>query len=127
MEATAVVPEGKSLRCFLVPFSFLILRFLGRIAPEDAGLWTDTQITQLQRIVHFAHTQGTKIGVQLAHAGRKASVLAPWVVGDMARTRSSGRNVALADENGWPDNGALCFVLLFTTLMDILVFFYSVL
>ncbi|KAF8474313.1 FMN-linked oxidoreductase [Gautieria morchelliformis] len=85
MEATGVVPEG-------------------RISPEDAGLWTDTQIPPLQRIVHFAHTQGTQIGVQLGHAGRKGSTLAPWVISDMARTRSAGRHVALEDENGWPNN-----------------------
>lgn len=85
MEATAVVPEG-------------------RISPEDAGIWTDTQIPQLKRIVDFVHTQGTKIGIQLAHAGRKASTLAPWVVGNLARTTRAGRNVAYADEHGWPDD-----------------------
>ncbi|KAF8589765.1 FMN-linked oxidoreductase [Ramaria rubella] len=85
MEATGVVPEG-------------------RISPEDAGLWTDSQIAPLQRIAHFVHTQGTKIGVQLAHAGRKGSTLAPWVVADQARTRNSGREIAYEDENGWPDN-----------------------
>jgi 2,4-dienoyl-CoA reductase-like NADH-dependent reductase (Old Yellow Enzyme family) len=92
------------------PFSHPPHLALGRISPEDAGLWTDTQIPPLQRIVHFAHTQGTQIGVQLGHAGRKASTLAPWVIGDMARTRSAGRHVALEDENGWPNNGANGFV-----------------
>jgi len=84
-EATGVVPEG-------------------RISPEDAGLWTDTQIPPLQRIVRFCHTQDTKVGVQLAHAGRKASTLAPWVGRNEAKTRTAGRDVALADENGWPNN-----------------------
>ncbi|KAG6862138.1 hypothetical protein C0995_004220 [Termitomyces sp. Mi166 len=82
MEATAVVPEG-------------------RIAPEDLGLWADTQIEPLRRIVNFCHAQGAKIGIQLAHAGRKASTHAPWV------QRKAGRGVpytATADENGWPDN-----------------------
>lgn len=54
-EATAVVPEG-------------------RISPEDAGLWNDTQRDAWQRIVDFCHGHGAAIGVQLAHAGRKASV-----------------------------------------------------
>ncbi|TFK56668.1 FMN-linked oxidoreductase [Heliocybe sulcata] len=85
LEATSVVPEG-------------------RISPEDAGLWTDTQIPPLQRIVSFAHSQGgSKIGIQLSHAGRKASTLAPWINGDLARTRHVPRSVALKDENGWPD------------------------
>ncbi|KAF9454088.1 NADH:flavin oxidoreductase/NADH oxidase [Macrolepiota fuliginosa MF-IS2] len=81
VEATSVVPEG-------------------RIAPEDAGLWTDTQIEPLRRVVSFAHAQGTKIGVQLAHAGRKASTHAPWV------QRRAGRGApftATEAENGWPD------------------------
>ncbi|KAJ3573053.1 hypothetical protein NP233_g2681 [Leucocoprinus birnbaumii] len=80
VEATSVVPEG-------------------RISPEDAGLWTDTQIEPLKRVTSFVHAQGTKIGIQLAHAGRKASTHAPWV------QRVAGRGapfVALDDENGWP-------------------------
>jgi len=81
VEATAVVPEG-------------------RISPEDAGLWTDTQIEPLKRIVSFVHAQGTKIGVQLAHAGRKSSTLAPWVKSRAGRTAPF---VARKEENGWPD------------------------
>jgi len=82
MEATAVVPEG-------------------RISPEDAGLWTDSQIEPLKRIVNFCHAQGTKIGIQLGHAGRKASTYAPWVRDRIGPHASS---VSLADEGGWPDN-----------------------
>ncbi|EIN13984.1 NADH:flavin oxidoreductase 1 [Punctularia strigosozonata HHB-11173 SS5] len=81
MEATSVVPEG-------------------RISPQDAGLWTDSQIPPLNRIVNFAHAQGTKIGVQLAHAGRKASTLAPWIRptnGPKTYVAHSG------EEGGWPD------------------------
>lgn len=51
----------------------------GRISPEDAGLWSDDHIKPLQRVVEFAHSQGVKIGIQLQHAGRKASRLAPWL------------------------------------------------
>lgn len=58
-EATAVVPEG-------------------RISPWDLGLWDDAQIPTLQRITSFVHAQGAAIGVQLAHAGRKASTRRPW-------------------------------------------------
>ena len=87
MEATAVVPEG-------------------RISPEDAGLWMDSQIAPLQRIVDFAHTQTAKVGIQLAHAGRKASTLAPWVRSSADRTHHADTLTAFANEGGWPDNGA---------------------
>ena len=53
-EATAVVPEG-------------------RISPDDTGLWNDEQRDAWQRIVSFVHGQGAAAGIQLAHAGRKAS------------------------------------------------------
>lgn len=60
VEATSITPEG-------------------RITPEDSGLWKDSQIEPLKRIVEFAHSQGQKIGIQLGHAGRKASTVAPWL------------------------------------------------
>jgi 2,4-dienoyl-CoA reductase-like NADH-dependent reductase (Old Yellow Enzyme family) len=50
----------------------------GRITPQDLGLWKDDHIVGLKRIVDFLHTQGTRAGVQLAHAGRKASMTRPW-------------------------------------------------
>src|SRR6266567_1360118 len=53
-EATAVLPEG-------------------RISPEDLGVWSDEHIEMLSRIVSFIHEQGSMAGMQLAHAGRKAS------------------------------------------------------
>ncbi|EMD41900.1 hypothetical protein CERSUDRAFT_110453 [Gelatoporia subvermispora B] len=84
MEATAVVPEG-------------------RISPEDAGLWTDSQMEPLKRIVNFAHSQGTLIGVQLAHAGRKASTLAPWVHSSFGGTRRATTWTSKEDEGGWPN------------------------
>src|SRR5699024_1292027 len=58
-EASAVVPEG-------------------RISPQDAGLWNDTQRDAWAPIVDFAHSQGAAIGIQLAHAGRKASAYRAW-------------------------------------------------
>jgi 2,4-dienoyl-CoA reductase-like NADH-dependent reductase (Old Yellow Enzyme family) len=58
-EATAVSPEG-------------------RISPGDTGLWDDAQGEAWQRIARFISAQGAVAGVQLAHAGRKASTDAPW-------------------------------------------------
>ena len=75
IEATAVLPEG-------------------RITPEDSGLWNDAQIGPLQRIVQFAHSQNQKIAIQLAHAGRKASTVAPWL--DMGATATEA-------VGGWPE------------------------
>lgn len=49
----------------------------GRISPQDAGIWNDEQAARWRRIVDFVHEQGSAIGVQLAHAGRKASTHAP--------------------------------------------------
>lgn len=76
VEATAVLPEG-------------------RITPEDCGLWKDSQIEPLRKIVEFAHSQGQKIMIQLAHAGRKASTVAPWL---------SQGDVATYALGGWPDS-----------------------
>ena len=67
----------------------------GRITPEDNGLWKDSQIEGLARVVEFAHSQNQKIMIQLAHAGRKASTVAPWL---------SAGAVAGKDLNGWPDD-----------------------
>ncbi|KIK64023.1 hypothetical protein GYMLUDRAFT_241244 [Collybiopsis luxurians FD-317 M1] len=60
VEATAVLPEG-------------------RITPEDTGIWDDAHIKGFKEIVEFAHSQNQKIGIQLAHAGRKASTVAPFL------------------------------------------------
>jgi 2,4-dienoyl-CoA reductase-like NADH-dependent reductase (Old Yellow Enzyme family) len=71
-EATAVVPEG-------------------RISPEDTGLWNDEQQQAWSRIVDFVHGQGATAGIQLAHAGRKASSKAPWL----------GRGAVADEQGGW--------------------------
>ncbi|RDW91786.1 hypothetical protein BP5796_01180 [Coleophoma crateriformis] len=60
IEATGVLPEG-------------------RITTGCVGLWKDSQIEPLRQVVEFAHSQGQKIGIQLAHAGRKASEVPPWL------------------------------------------------
>ncbi len=50
----------------------------GRITPGCLGIWTDEQVEPLARIVRFLKSQGAATGIQLAHAGRKASTTAPW-------------------------------------------------
>jgi 2,4-dienoyl-CoA reductase-like NADH-dependent reductase (Old Yellow Enzyme family) len=50
----------------------------GRISPGDLGIWTDEHIPMLARITRFISDQGSVPGIQLAHAGRKASTAAPW-------------------------------------------------
>jgi 2,4-dienoyl-CoA reductase-like NADH-dependent reductase (Old Yellow Enzyme family) len=59
LESTAVVPEG-------------------RISYADLGLWKDEQVAPLAHIVDFLHKQGAAAGIQLGHAGRKASTPVPW-------------------------------------------------
>ena len=50
----------------------------GRISPGDLGLWKDEQVEFLHRIATFIKMQGSVAGIQLAHAGRKASHHTPW-------------------------------------------------
>jgi 2,4-dienoyl-CoA reductase-like NADH-dependent reductase (Old Yellow Enzyme family) len=50
----------------------------GRISPQDLGIWDDAHVEGLARIARFVHGQHTLAGVQLAHAGRKASTTRPW-------------------------------------------------
>ena len=73
-EAAAVTPEG-------------------RITPNDLGIWKDEHIPMLKRIVEFVHSQGSAAGVQLAHAGRKASMGRPW----------EGERLVSPEEGGWTD------------------------
>lgn len=49
-----------------------------RISPQDLGIWSDRHAEALARIVHFIHEQGSVAGIQLAHAGRKASTYRTW-------------------------------------------------
>ena len=50
----------------------------GRISPGDVGLWEDAQVEPLARMTRFVSSQGAVPGIQLAHAGRKASTASPW-------------------------------------------------
>jgi 2,4-dienoyl-CoA reductase-like NADH-dependent reductase (Old Yellow Enzyme family) len=63
----------------------------GRISPDDAGIWNVMQAEAWSRIVQFIHGQGAVAGLQLAHAGRKASTDAPW----------RGGGPLEADHRGW--------------------------
>jgi len=73
-EATAVTPEG-------------------RISPQDLGIWSDAHIATLTRITEFIGAQGAVPGMQLAHAGRKASTRRPW----------EGVGAVTVEEGGWAD------------------------
>lgn len=78
VEATGVVPEG-------------------RISPTDLGLWNDAQRDALAPIVELAHSQGAAMGIQLAHAGRKASTHPEW--------GTEGSGSLTEEEGGWETVG----------------------
>src|SRR5439155_25681403 len=50
----------------------------GRISPNDLGIWQDAHIDPLARVARFITSQGAVAGIQIAHAGRKASTARPW-------------------------------------------------
>lgn len=64
---------------------------IGRISPRDTGIWNDAQVDAWARITDFIHEQGALAGIQIKHAGRKASVTPPW----------DGRYLIPEDEGGW--------------------------
>lgn len=70
-EATAVSPEG-------------------RISPGDLGIYREDHMEKLRNITSFIHEQGAVAGIQLAHAGRKASCAAPWNGGKQLKAREGG-------------------------------------
>ena len=72
VEASGVVPEG-------------------RISVGCTGIWSDEQAKAFKPIINFAHSQNVKIGIQLAHAGRKGSTMRPW----------DDHQIAAANEGGW--------------------------
>lgn len=63
----------------------------GRISPADLGIWSDEHVEPLARIARFVQSQGAVAGIQLAHAGRKASTVPPW----------QGGRPLTAEEGGW--------------------------
>jgi 2,4-dienoyl-CoA reductase-like NADH-dependent reductase (Old Yellow Enzyme family) len=62
----------------------------GRISASDLGIWKDEHIPSLARIAAFLRAQGAVAGIQLAHAGRKASVAKPWEGGRMVLPANGG-------------------------------------
>src|SRR5437762_8023770 len=92
-EATAVLPEG-------------------RISPQDLGIWADGHIEMPSRIVRFINEQGSIAGMQLAHAGRKASTRRPWEAsGTVPESEGGWKKVvapsALTFTDGYPMPQAL--------------------
>ncbi|WP_437206163.1 NADH:flavin oxidoreductase/NADH oxidase [Planctomicrobium sp. SH664] len=79
--------------CGLVIAEATAVTAQGRISPGDLGLWNDEQIQPLARITKFIHSQGAVAGIQLAHAGRKASCDVPW---------RGGHPLLTAEARGWP-------------------------
>jgi 2,4-dienoyl-CoA reductase-like NADH-dependent reductase (Old Yellow Enzyme family) len=69
----------------------------GRISPHDLGLWSDAQVEPLARVAAFLKAQGAAAGIQIAHAGRKASSIRPW---------DGGGPIPPGDPRGWPVVGA---------------------
>lgn len=65
----------------------------GRISPGDLGIYSDTHCEMLEAITDFVRGQGAVAGIQLAHAGRKASTTRPW----------DGHRAARRDEGGWDE------------------------
>ncbi|MFV5696912.1 NADH:flavin oxidoreductase/NADH oxidase [Flavobacterium sp. ZT3R17] len=84
-EATAVSPEG-------------------RISPGDLGLWKDEQIDKMQVINRFIVSQNSVPGIQLAHAGRKASAAAPWEGGRKLDETQGGWNTVAPSAVAYHDN-----------------------
>jgi 2,4-dienoyl-CoA reductase-like NADH-dependent reductase (Old Yellow Enzyme family) len=85
-EATAVLPEA-------------------RISPQDLGIWADEHIEMLSRIVSFIHEQGSVAGMQLAHAGRKASTHRPWeAAGAISESEGGWQKVVAPSAIAFADN-----------------------
>ena len=84
-EATAVSPEG-------------------RISPSDAGIWSDEHADAYRRITRFIKEHGAVPGIQLAHAGRKASTAEPWNGGKLVDPKDGGWQVAAPSAVAFADD-----------------------
>ncbi|GAB3133118.1 NADH:flavin oxidoreductase/NADH oxidase [Marisediminicola antarctica] len=84
---------------------------VGRISAEDTGIYTDEQRDGWSRIVGFIHSQGASAGIQLAHAGRKASVFREWGAESGTRPVGAGGWSTVAPSavafDGYDEPGAL--------------------
>lgn len=92
-EATAVAPEG-------------------RISPADLGIWSDAHVEGLARCARFVEAHGAVAGIQLAHAGRKASTAPPWKGGKPVGEEEGGWRPVVGPSEvpfapGWPVPEAL--------------------
>lgn len=85
VEATGVSPEG-------------------RISPSDLGLWKDEHVEKLAQINAFVKQQGAVPGIQLAHAGRKASTMVPWEGGDEVKPENGGWQTVAPSAIPYADN-----------------------
>jgi 2,4-dienoyl-CoA reductase-like NADH-dependent reductase (Old Yellow Enzyme family) len=84
----------------------------GRISPEDSGMWLDSQAEAWGKVARFVAAAGAVPGIQLAHAGRKASTAAPWNGGGPLQPERGGWNPivapsALPFDAGWLEPEAL--------------------
>ncbi|HVC49486.1 MAG TPA: NADH:flavin oxidoreductase/NADH oxidase [Burkholderiales bacterium] len=88
VEASAVSPEG-------------------RISPDDSGIWSARHAQAFKPITRFISEQGAVPGIQIAHAGRKASTAAPWLgggpLGEASRGWQPMAPSAFAFDNGYPE------------------------
>ncbi|GAA5905747.1 hypothetical protein JCM5296_005727 [Sporobolomyces johnsonii] len=84
VEATSVLPNG-------------------RISPQDSGLWNDTQRDALKPIFDFIRAQGARPAIQLSHAGRKASTLAPWLDTSTIKPALKSHIATPGAAQGWTD------------------------
>ncbi|KAF9432153.1 hypothetical protein BGZ76_011200 [Entomortierella beljakovae] len=71
----------------------------GRISPADAGIWSDDHIPAIKRVVDFVHSQGSKFGIQISHAGRKGSMKAPFAA-DVFSESDYWKNDVVAPSGG---------------------------
>ena len=85
VEATAVSPEG-------------------RISPQDSGIWSDAHADAYSRIVKFIKSQGSVAGIQIAHAGRKASTAPPWLGGKRVEPADGGWEVVAPSAIAFSDD-----------------------
>lgn len=84
----------------------------GRISPDDTGIWSDEQTEAWAKIASFVEKEGAIPGIQLAHAGRKASTAAPWKEGRAVKPADGGWDPVWAPSaipfmDGYPQPTAL--------------------
>ncbi|KAB8315872.1 NADH:flavin oxidoreductase/NADH oxidase [Tolypothrix campylonemoides VB511288] len=76
----------------------------GRISPQDLGIWSDAHIEPLAKIVELIHNFGSIAGIQLAHAGRKASTAPPWEGGIVDESAGGWRPVVSSSAIAFTEN-----------------------